>query len=83
MEQNNAVNGQGEAPENNQPVEKQTTERPTQENASMESLLEEQGLSLDFPQVGEIRTGFIATSSMSRCWPTTPSTSCSSASSDI
>jgi small subunit ribosomal protein S1 len=61
MEQNDAMNGQGEAPENNQPVEKQTTERPNQENASMESLLEEQGLSLDFPQVGEIRTGFIAT----------------------
>jgi small subunit ribosomal protein S1 len=61
MEQNNAVNGQGEAPENSQPVEKQITERPAQENASMESLLQEQGLALDFPQQGEIRTGVIAT----------------------
>jgi small subunit ribosomal protein S1 len=61
MEQNDAMYGQGDAPENSQPVEKPTTERPAPENASMESLLQEQGLALDFPQQGEIRTGVIAT----------------------
>lgn len=60
MEQNNALPGQGVEPENNQVIEKKE-ERPAQEHHSMETLLEEQGLALDFPKQGEVRTGVIAT----------------------
>ncbi len=65
MEHNNALIGQEVEPENKQ-VEAQahdqeTKERPAPEMPSMESLLEEQGLSLDFPKPGEIRQGIIAT----------------------
>ena len=60
MEQNNALNGQGVEPESNQAPENLSTESQNQENASMESLLEEQGLGLDFPKQGEVRTGVIA-----------------------
>jgi small subunit ribosomal protein S1 len=57
MEQNDALVGQrGETGES------QASETAQQvPNMSMESLLEEQGLSLDFPSQGEIRQGFIAT----------------------
>jgi small subunit ribosomal protein S1 len=41
---------QGATPENNQ----------TAENHNMESLLEQEGLGIDFPAQGEIRTGMIA-----------------------
>jgi small subunit ribosomal protein S1 len=61
MEQNDALVGQKVEPEQNQPSEAPNAERPTPETPSMESLLEEQGLSLDFPNQGEIRKGFIAT----------------------
>ncbi|HSQ27470.1 MAG TPA: S1 RNA-binding domain-containing protein [Anaerolineales bacterium] len=56
MEQNNALNGQEVDPGNMQDGENQA-----QETASMQSLLDEQGLSLEFPTQGEIRQGFIAT----------------------
>lgn len=62
MEQNEALNGQGVEPESNPAVEVKTVEEnPVQELSSMETLLEEQGLGLDFPRQGEVRTGFIAT----------------------
>lgn len=61
MEHNNALIGQQVEPESDQNNESQNTERPAQESPSMESLLEEQGLSLDFPTQGEIRKGYIAT----------------------
>jgi small subunit ribosomal protein S1 len=51
MEQSDALVGQTLEPENSQ----------SGESPSMESLLEEQGLSLDFPSQGEIRQGVIAT----------------------
>jgi small subunit ribosomal protein S1 len=60
MEENKALNGQGVEPESNQAAENHSAEAQNHENASMESLLEEQGLSLDFPKAGEVRTGFIA-----------------------
>ncbi len=60
MENNNALVGQRTEPEDYQPNEN-TPEAGNQENPSMESLLEEQGLSLEFPSQGEIRQGFIAT----------------------
>ena len=59
MENNNALDGQTGAIDTS--TETPNQEPSTQENTSMESLLEEQGLSLDFPKQGEIRQGFIAT----------------------
>ena len=59
MDQNNAPPGQEAFAESGQPLE-QNQEPPIEKQASMETLLEEQGLSLDFPQQGEIRTGVIA-----------------------
>ncbi len=56
MEQFNALNGQEV-----EPGIMQEGEAQSQEAASMQSLLDEQGLSLDFPTQGEIRQGFIAT----------------------
>ena len=56
MEQNNALNGQEV-----EPGYMQEGESSSQDAASMQSLLDEQGLSLDFPTQGEIRQGFIAT----------------------
>lgn len=61
MEQNDALNGQGVEPEISQMVETQKEERPVQEQPSMESLLEQQNVTLDFPKEGEIRSGIIAT----------------------
>ena len=59
MENNDALVGRQVEPENIQdaPVEQQSVP----ESTSMESLLEEQGLTLDLPTPGEIRQGFIAT----------------------
>lgn len=53
MEQDNALLGQGDAPENHLPQEGTN-------NPNMEDLLQEEGLALDFPQPGEIRIGTIA-----------------------
>ena len=60
MDQNNAPLGQEVEPEIPQSIEN-PTETTNQETFSMESLLEEQGLNLDFPTPGEIREGIIAT----------------------
>ena len=57
MEQFDSSNGEGVNPEKDQIVEPIAEEEPTQEQPSMEVLLEEQGLSLDFPRPGEVRTG--------------------------
>jgi small subunit ribosomal protein S1 len=57
MDQNNALIGQEEMPENSQTVEPTPAESQTN---NMESLLQEEGLNLDFPKQGEIRTGVIA-----------------------
>jgi len=61
MEQIEPNMGQGVESENSQVVEPQRNAAPSGENQSMEMLLEEQGLALDFPKQGEIRTGVIAT----------------------
>jgi small subunit ribosomal protein S1 len=61
MEQNNAQTGQEVEPEISQKPASQPPEPSTPENASMQTLLDEQGLSLDFPIQGEIRQGIIAT----------------------
>ena len=61
MELNEDINGQGVEPENNQNLEIQPDAQSDQEPSSMETLLEEQGLDLDFPKQGEVRTGIIAT----------------------
>ena len=50
MDQNNAHLEQGVTPENNQ----------TTENHNMQTLLDQEGLGIDFPAQGEIRTGVIA-----------------------
>jgi small subunit ribosomal protein S1 len=55
MEQNDALFGQGAAPESNPPAEGNQNS-----NVNMETLLNEEGLALDFPQPGEIRTGVVA-----------------------
>ena len=60
MDQNNALFGQEAVPEENQSVVTNPEERPANAAASMESLLQEEGLNLDFPKQGEIRTGVIA-----------------------
>lgn len=54
MEQTDAVLGQGAMPESTSPAEN------VNNNTNMETLLNEQGMDLDFPQSGEIRTGVIA-----------------------
>jgi small subunit ribosomal protein S1 len=57
MDQNNALLGQEAIPEASQTVE----HTPAESQASnMESLLQEEGLNLDFPKQGEIRPGVIA-----------------------
>ncbi len=59
MDQTNAQVGQEEVPEG-QITSKQPEERPVTNTGSMETLLQEEGLKLDFPKQGEIRTGVIA-----------------------
>lgn len=62
MDKTDAIMGQGVEPDSSQSVVNQTTNLPEHhEDNSMESLLKEQGLGLDFPKQGEIRTGVIAT----------------------
>jgi len=55
MEQNEAHLGQGAMPESNTPAEGTNSS-----TTNMESLLKQEGLALDFPQAGEIRSGVIA-----------------------
>lgn len=59
MDQINAQVGQEEVPEG-QITSKNQEERPVTSSGSMETLLQEEGLNLDFPKQGEIRTGVIA-----------------------
>jgi small subunit ribosomal protein S1 len=54
MEQNDAQLGEGAAPESNTPSD------GSNNSSNMESLLNQEGLTLDFPQAGEIRDGVIA-----------------------
>jgi len=62
MEQNNALMGQEEELENEQTeVETASEEADQSASESMEELLEDEGLELDFPKQGEIRSGIIAT----------------------
>lgn len=61
MDQNDVLKGQGEETENYQADSEQAELKASQESASMESLLSEEGLGLDFPKQGEIRMGTIAT----------------------
>jgi small subunit ribosomal protein S1 len=58
MDQHDAQVGQEAMPENI--PQEQQPDNQTSSTASMEALLEEQGLNLDFPKQGEIRTGTIA-----------------------
>ena len=58
MENLNAQSGQEAEPEKDQ---KSATPAMDQEQATMQSLLEQQGLSLELPAQGEIRQGIIAT----------------------
>jgi small subunit ribosomal protein S1 len=59
MDQSNAQIGQEEAPEGKTNANN-SEERPATSTGSMETLLQEEGLNLDFPKQGEIRTGVIA-----------------------
>ena len=60
MDQNDSLLGQGAAPESNQPAEHNNN------NVNMETLLNQEGMTLDFPQPGEIRTGVVASISQSQ-----------------
>jgi small subunit ribosomal protein S1 len=60
MDQNNDLLGQGAVPESNSPTEHNNN------NVNMETLLNQEGLALDFPQPGEIRSGIVASISQSQ-----------------
>ena len=60
MDQKNALNGQEAMPETKLQIEPQSQEQEVESSTSMESLLEQEGLGLDFPKEGEVRTGVIA-----------------------
>ena len=60
MDEDDALNGQEASPENKPTVEADTQVQTSESRPSMDSLLKEEGLSLDFPQQGETRTGVIA-----------------------
>lgn len=60
MDLMDALEGQEASSENSQPTTNQPQELPPENQSSMEALLEEEGLGLDFPKQGEIRTGVIA-----------------------
>ena len=60
MDQNDSLLGQGAAPESNQPAEHNNN------NVNMETLLNQEGMTLDFPQPGEIRTGVVASISVTQ-----------------
>ncbi|MBA4379484.1 MAG: hypothetical protein C0393_02150 [Anaerolinea sp.] len=62
MEQNESLLGQGAMPESNTPAEDNSNINPT----NMETLLKEEGLTLDFPQPGDIRSGVIASISQTQ-----------------
>ncbi len=58
MEQNNTQLGQGATPESNTPAEGNANNNNN--GINMETLLNQEGMALDFPQPGEIRTGVVA-----------------------
>ena len=60
MEQNNAMTDQGVETESNLTQGSAPEKQTSPESNPMETLLEEQGMELDFPKPGEIRTGVIA-----------------------
>jgi small subunit ribosomal protein S1 len=60
MDQNNARIGQEAGPDTNQTIQKRSQKQSGERPTSMESLLEQEGLGLDFPKQGEVRTGVIA-----------------------
>ena len=60
MDQNDSLLGQGAVPESNQPTEHNNN------NVNMETLLNQEGMTLDFPQPGEIRTGVVASISQTQ-----------------
>ena len=49
MDQNDSLLGQGAAPESNQPTEHNNN------NVNMETLLNQEGMTLDFPEPGDKR----------------------------
>jgi small subunit ribosomal protein S1 len=59
MEQTDALLGEGTAPESNSSSE-------SNNNTNMGALLDQEGLTLDFPESGEIRTGVVASISQSQ-----------------
>lgn len=60
MEINQQDNGRGIGPSIQQPATDQTKVSPKAETPSMETLIGEEGLGIDFPKQGEVRTGVIA-----------------------
>lgn len=60
MDQNEALVGQEAMPENEKPVSQTPEEQTQSPQQDMETLLNEEGLGLDMPKQGEIRTGTIA-----------------------
>jgi small subunit ribosomal protein S1 len=60
MDQNDSLLGQGAVPESNQPTEHNNN------NVNMETLLNQEGMTLDFPQPGEIRSGVVASISLTQ-----------------
>lgn len=60
MDQKKALYGQEAMPENKLQIDRQPQEQDIEISTSMESLLEQEGLGLDFPKQGEVRTGVIA-----------------------
>jgi small subunit ribosomal protein S1 len=60
MDQNDSLLGQGAAPESNQPTEHNNN------NVNMETLLNQEGMTLDFPEPGEIRSGVVASISQTQ-----------------
>jgi hypothetical protein len=53
MDQKNALNGQEAVPDNKPPITSQPQEQSVEKQSSMETLLKEEGLGLDFPKQGE------------------------------
>jgi small subunit ribosomal protein S1 len=60
MDQNKALRGQEAMPETKLQIEPQSQGQEVERSTSMETLLEQEGLGLDFPKQGEVRTGVIA-----------------------
>lgn len=60
MDQKDAPKGQEAMPEIKPPITGQPQEQSVEKQNSMETLLQEEGLGLDFPKQGEVRTGAIA-----------------------